>query len=423
MPKRCREPGACRDDAEPAIAPSDGAGRPSGLARVGGRVTGLLPGGIELADAFGTIEVCFAGTGPGAALGLGDLALVRGILDDGRLAEATLLEHSRPVRPPAAAPGDAPRRRRADALRLRAAVVAGIRQFFAERGFLEVDTPVMVPSPGLDLHLDAFAIAGGDVRQPAYLITSPEYQMKRLLCGDLPRIFQLAHCFRRDEQGDLHSPEFLMLEWYRAFSTVEEVMDETEELVRGILAKHALGLPLQVGSSRVDPRLPFERLCVGDAFARWAGMPAPEALALAERDEDRFFRLLVERVEPGLARVGRPVLLCDFPASQASLARLRPGDPRVCERFELYAGGVELCNGFGELTDPVEQRRRFERDRQRRAALGKPVYPVDEGFLAALEEGMPAAAGNALGVDRLVALCAGAGAIADVQAFPAPRRA
>jgi lysyl-tRNA synthetase class 2 len=163
---------------------------------------------------------------------------------------------------------------------------------------------------------------------------------------------------------------------------------------------------------------PFARLTVVEAFARFAGASADEVFAMAERDEDRFFRLLVERVEPGLAGLGTGVFLTMYPARQASLARLSPADPRVAERFELYLAGVELSNGFGELVDPVEQRARLERDRAERRAAGKPVYPIDERFLAALGEGMPPSAGNALGLDRLVALALEKDAIADVIAFP-----
>jgi elongation factor P--(R)-beta-lysine ligase len=170
----------------------------------------------------------------------------------------------------------------------------------------------------------------------------------------------------------------------------------------------------------VDIGAPFERLSVAAAFERYAGIDEARALAMAKDDEDRFFRLLVERVEPKIARSARPVFLVGYPATQASLARISPADPRVCERFELYVGGVELCNGFGELTDPDEQRRRLERDRAERARLGKPVYPIDERFLAALSEGMPRSAGNALGVDRLLALCLGERTIGDVMGFPRP---
>ncbi|KYG05320.1 lysine--tRNA ligase, partial [Sorangium cellulosum] len=301
------------------------------------------------------------------------------------------------------------------ALARRAAALAAVRALFAERGFLEVETPSMVPSPGLDLHLDAFAV---EAARPTFLITSPEYQMKRLLSGGVPRCFQLARCFRRGELGDRHNPEFTMLEWYRAFAGVDEVMRDTEAIVQRVAGALGAGGAISVSGKAVRLTPPFPRISVGDAFARWAGVAADDAIALASSDEERFFRLLVDAVEPAIAALPHPVFLVDFPAPFASLARLKPGDPRVCERFELYVAGVELCNGFGELTDPVEQRARLLADQAARAARGKPVYPIDERFLGALEEGMPPAAGNALGVDRLVALCLGATSIGDVLAFP-----
>lgn len=271
----------------------------------------------------------------------------------------------------------------------RAALLAEIRRFMEARDYLEVQTPVMVPSPGLDLHLDAFEIDG------AYLITSPEYQMKRLLAEGMARIYQITPCFRRGEQGARHNREFSMLEWYRAGATMHDMMDETEQLVRSLL-----DLPA------------FERMTVADAFQRFASAD------MASLDEDAFFLTLVERVEPALAE--RPATwLYHYPASQASLARLCPNDPSVCERFELYVGDLELCNGFGELTDPVEQRRRLERDQEKRRQVGKPVYPIDERFVQALERGLPACAGNALGLDRLLMLICGASSIREVMAFSA----
>jgi lysyl-tRNA synthetase class 2 len=210
-----------------------------------------------------------------------------------------------------------------------------------------------------------------------------------------------------------------MLEWYRAFEGVGGIMNDTEDLVRHVAQALAGGAEITVGNARINLSEAFERLPVGEAFERYARVPEAEAIELASTDETRFFRLLIEEVEPRLAAEARPIFLVDWPAPLASLARLKAGDARVCERFELYIGGVELCNGFGELTDPREQRDRFERDRSARAAAGKPVYPIDERFIAALEEGMPPAAGNALGVDRLIALCLGRDDIASIQAFPA----
>lgn len=285
-------------------------------------------------------------------------------------------------------------RTRGALLRKRAALIADIRGFFVERGYLEVETPLVVPSPGLDVHLAA--VPAGD----RFLITSPEYQMKRLLVGGMSRIFQLVKCFRQGEIGDRHNPEFTMLEWYRAYADLGSMIAETEQLIVRLLP---------------TLRAPFERLPIARAFARHAGVSEDETLSL---DEDRFFRLMVEKVEPALAK-GPPVVLTEWPIAQASLARRCAHDPRVAERFEIMVNGVELCNGFGELVDPVEQRARFAADQAERAKRGLPVYPIDERFVAALEEGMPPSSGNALGVDRLIAMALGAKTIADIMTFPA----
>jgi lysyl-tRNA synthetase class 2 len=255
----------------------------------------------------------------------------------------------------------------------------------------------MVVCPGLDTHLDAFEIANSD----RYLITSPEYQMKRLLVGGVPRCFQLARCFRHGELGGRHNPEFTMLEWYRAFAELEDVLRDTEELVRAVVRSLAGEDDVFVlGHRKVNVAKPFERLTVREAFARYAGIK--DAAKLAARDEDRYFELLVSRVEPALAEHPRPVFLTHYPISQAALSRPHADDPSVAERAELYFGGVELCNAYGELTDPVEQRRRMAAEAQRRKALKRTVYPLDEPFLASLVEGMPPSAGNALGFERLV---------------------
>ena len=295
----------------------------------------------------------------------------------------------------------------------RARILDVVRGFFASRGFLEVHTPLMVPSPGLDVHIDAFEIAGGDRGSPRWLVTSPEYQMKRLLADGWARIVEIVSCFRRDEVGDWHNPEFTMVEWYRRSADVEEVMHDTEQLVASVG-----GGTLHVHGRAVDVLPPLDRLSVCEAFRRFAGWTEAQTLDAAATDEDRYFRVLVESVEPALARLDRGTFLVDYPAPQASLARRRPGNPRVAERFELYVGGVELCNGFGELVDPVEQRARFDADRQRRRALGLPVYPIDERFLEALSR-VPASAGNALGFDRLVALASDADRVGDVMSMTA----
>ncbi|MBM4375013.1 MAG: EF-P lysine aminoacylase GenX [Deltaproteobacteria bacterium] len=306
-----------------------------------------------------------------------------------------------------------------DLLRQRAAVLRTVRRFFAERDYLEVETPVLVPCPGLDVHLDAFEVRAHDGAVAGYLSTSPEYQMKRLLCGGLERIFQVAHSFRSGERGHRHNPEFTMLEWYQVGASYASLMDETEALVRAVAMAHRGGSLRALGE--VDATKPFARLTVIKAFELFAGVGRDEVLAMAAHDEERYFRLLVERVEPGLASLARPVFLHDYPAAQASLARRKPDDLACCERFELYVGDIELCNGFGELCDAEEQRARFVADQAARRSLGKPVYPLDEHFLADLERGMPACSGNALGLDRLVALVAGTASIGEVMAFSAER--
>ncbi len=309
--------------------------------------------------------------------------------------------------------------RRAGNLRRRAELLRRVRAFFDAQGFLEVETPIVVPSPGLDVHLDALAVQTG--RGERYLITSPEYQMKRLLAGGLERIYQITKCFRNDELGERHQPEFTMLEWYRGFAGIEDVMRDSEELVAA-LARHVAGsgpgVPalLHTAFGHVDVTPPWPRITVREAFQRFCGLNMDDVVG----DEDRFYRLLVEHIEPGLAQLGA-VFLHEYPVKMASLARAKPADPSVAERFEAYVAGVELCNGFGELTASAEQRARLLADQRTRAERGLPVYPLDERFLAALEQGIPPSGGNALGLDRLLMLVLGAAHIEDVLAIGASR--
>lgn len=404
------------------FAPSDLrtiAGAPGPL-RVAGRVVDIHGRDVVLADAFVSVDVSLV---QGDAT-LGDLVVIEAVFEQDKLVLGRVVERFSPVKPKVSrgASSEAPvgeterfvLRDVGRALEARARAFRLVRSFFDRRGFVEVDTPSMVPCPGLDLHLDAYGVA----ESPHWLITSPEYQMKRLLVGGVPRCYQLARCYRRGEVGGRHNPEFVMLEWYRAFAPVDAVISDTEDLVRQVITELSGRSVVEVEGVAVDLSGPFERITVGEAFARYAQVPADEAIGWATSDEDRFFRVLVDEVEPALARLGRPVFLTDYPAPFASLARLSPQDARVAERFELYVGSLEVCNGFGELTDPVEQRQRFLRDQEHRRQQGKPVYPLDERFLAALEEGMPPAAGNALGLDRLVALGLATRTIADVTSFP-----
>ncbi len=388
---------------------------PASPAKLGGRVIDARGGAALVHDVTGSVWVECQ---PVPVLGA--WVLCEGRWDGERVLGATCLVVSVPDGPFPRPDGDflsgqADGARRLRNLRARAVVLRAIRGFFDQREFTEVETPLAVPSPGLDLHLDALEVVGAGA--PRWLGTSPEYQMKRLLAAGLPRIYQLCRCFRRGELGQRHHPEFTMLEWYRSFAGMHEVMRDTEELVAHVARSVREGstvVPAQ--RAPVDVAPPWERLTVRDAFDRYAGMRLEDALV----DEDVFFRVLVEQVEPQLGR-GRPTFLTAWPASMASLARLDPQDPSVAERVEAFVDGMELSNGFTELIDAREQRERLVRDQQARAALGKAVYPLDERFLGALAEGIPPAGGNALGVDRLVMLVLGAAHIDDVVAIPPNR--
>lgn len=321
-------------------------------------------------------------------------------------------------------------------LLLRNRIVAAIRAWFAARDFVEVDPAALQVSPGNETHLHAFATeatAPGGERSPLRLHTSPEFALKKLLAAGEPRPFSLAHVFRDRERGALHHPEFTMLEWYRAGEEFDAVADDAAALVR-LACAIAARTSLRFRGRLCDPAAEPERVAVLDAFARLAGIdlgatmsasgePDAEALRTAcgmagirvaadDTWSDMFSRILVERIEPRLG-IGRPTILHAYPVEEAALARRSPGDPRLAERFELYLCGVEIANGFGELTDPAEQRARFEAAERERERIHGERYPVDEDFLAALAR-MPEASGVALGLDRLVMLAAGAERVEDV---------
>ncbi len=302
--------------------------------------------------------------------------------------------------------------------------MTAIRAWFAQEGFVEVDCGALQVSPGNETHLHAFETAlvkPDGSRAARYLHTSPEFACKKLLAAGETRIFSMVHCFRNRERTPLHAPEFTMLEWYRANEPYERIIADTTALLR--VAARASGNALIWRGKLCDPDSEPEVLSVAEAFSRHAGIDllatlepkgadrealAAQALkqgiAFAADDSwsDIFSRILVERVEPKLGQ-GRPTILFEYPAVEAALARLSPRDLRVAERFELYAAGVELANGFGELTDVVEQRRRFEAGMALKQKLYGERYPIDESFLEALQQ-MPEASGVALGLDRLVML-------------------
>jgi lysyl-tRNA synthetase class 2 len=319
--------------------------------------------------------------------------------------------------------------RRLPYLQAREAVQAAIRQWFAGEGFVEVETPILQVAPGAEVHLSGFATEwktpdGG--AHPRWLHSSPEFAMKKLLAGGVPRLFQFARVFRNSEGSALHHPEFTMLEWYRARATYESIMDDCGALLSSIGATE-----LRWQDTACDPAATPQRLTVAEAFDRHAGvdlfatvgdagkLSRVSGVAMHEGDswDDVFFRIMFEKIEPHLG-AGRPTILCEYPISMAALARAKPGDPRVAERFELYACGVELANAFGELTDPAVQRARLKADMDEKERLYGLRWPVDEDFLAALEHGLPDCAGIALGFDRLVMLATGAPHIEDVLWLP-----
>ena len=309
-----------------------------------------------------------------------------------------------------------------DVLRLRAEILTRIRAFFAERKVLEVETPLLASAPVTDLHLHAlschFRGPGADEGRQLYLQTSPEFAMKRLLAAGSGPIYQICRAVRDGEAGRRHNPEFTILEWYRPGWDHHRLMVEVDELLAALLG---------CGSG--------ERLSYAATFRRYAGVEVSDetdsALRLRVKEfgvsdleglsrDDLLDLVLTHVIEPKLGH-GQPTFIHDYPASQASLARVRDGDPPLAERFEVFAEGVELANGYHELVDAVEQRHRFETDNEKRLREGLPAVPIDVRLLAAIDHGLPDCAGVALGVDRLIMLASGTRNIADVLAFPVDR--
>lgn len=325
-------------------------------------------------------------------------------------------------------------------LTLRGAITRAVRRWFEDQGFTEVEAAALQVSPGNEAHLHAFStqMIGPDGQAaPMHLHTSPEFAAKKLLAAGETKIFDLARVWRNRERGPLHHPEFTLLEWYRTDAPYETLMEDCAALL-ALAAETAGTKALTWKGGSADPFAELERVSVAEAYARFARIDllatvSPDGetdgaglahqarvagIRVADDDTwaDVFSRIMVEKVEPQLG-FGRPTILCEYPVAEAALARPKPGDPRVAERFELYACGVELANAFGELTDPAEQRRRFEAEMTEKARVYGETYPIDEDFLAALSH-MPPASGSALGFDRLVMLATGAQRIEQVVWTP-----
>jgi len=325
--------------------------------------------------------------------------------------------------------------------RARRRILAALRRDLEAHDFVEVETAILQQSPGNEAHLHAFAtelVAPDGARARLYLRTSPEFACKKLLAAGERRIFEVARVFRNRERGALHHPEFTMLEWYRAGEPYTALMEDCAAVL-GLAAAAAGANSFSFRGRSADPLAVPERITVAAAFARHAGIDLLATLGDSAPDRDGFAaqaraagvrlghddswsdifsRVLVERIEPQLGN-GRATILTEYPAVEAALARPTPADPRVAERFELFMCGVELANGFGELTDPAEQRARLEAEMASKERLYGERYPIDEEFLAALAR-MPAASGCALGFDRLAMLASGASRIDQVILTPLP---
>lgn len=290
-------------------------------------------------------------------------------------------------------------------LYLRAAVISSVRAFFASHGFLEVETPYRIPINAPEEHIDPFSSLDW------YLHTSPELCMKRLLSRGHNKIFQICHCWRKGERGKRHTPEFTMLEWYRSNIDYCQLMEDCEDLLRWVAIDFGKKDGFLYQNRWLEPCRKAERITVRNAFMRYSDIGVERAV-----NDGMFDEIMVTRIEPALPHE-RPVFLMDYPCEMAALARLKPDDSSVAERFELYLGGLELANGFSELVDPYEQRLRFELANRKRISFLDCVHaPLPEPFLRDLVN-MPPSAGIALGLDRLIMLFADTNRIDDVIAF------
>lgn len=289
-------------------------------------------------------------------------------------------------------------------LERRATIMTAIRLYFADRGYLEVETPNRIPAPAPEAHIEAEASGSW------FLHTSPELCMKRLLADGFKRIFQICKCYRKGERGRRHLPEMTMLEWYTVEHDYLDMMQQCQDLISAVARSLGNESTIQYQGQRIDIGGNWERMTVDQAFEKFASASPEAAIQSGDFDE-----IIACDIAPNLG-AEKPVFLFDYPAALGSLARLKPGNTHVAERFELYIAGIEICNAFSELTDPTEQQKRFNVEINQRRSSGKIVYPLPESFLQALAA-MPESAGNALGIDRLVMLFADSADIDDVVAF------
>jgi len=307
-----------------------------------------------------------------------------------------------------------------ETLAQRAALLAQARKFFADRNVLEVDTPILVNAPVTDVHIHSAEVRLQGTARPFFLHTSPEYAMKRLLAAGSGDVYQICHVVRGLERGRLHNAEFTLVEWYRLGYSIEQLMAEVAALVCQVVGERTTEYCTYrdafVRELHVDPLV--ASLPELQTAALGGGV---DATSLHELDRDQLLDLLMGTIVGPRLGVGRLTFIHRYPASQAALARLDPNDPRTALRFELYADGIELANGFHELASAADQRARFEGDRELRKKLGLPIYAIDENLLSALEHGLPDCSGVALGFDRLAMLATGAGQIDEVLAFPIER--
>ena len=295
-----------------------------------------------------------------------------------------------------------------------------IRQFFKEKGFLEVQTPILVKGMSTEPYLDPIKVEFFDEKNKkyqGYLITSPEYSLKKLLSQGFTNIFEITKAFRQKEAfGGWHNPEFTILEWYRTKADYRDVMKDTEELVNFLVQQLYHREYFYFQNRKIDVSLPWPSMTIKQAFKKWAGIQIDQKKKIRNFD-DWFYLVFLNQIEPNLPKNG-PLILYDYPLPQAALAKRKSQKSFYAERFEVYLGGVELCNAFSELTHPKEQEQRLKKEQNIRKKLKKEVIPIDKTFLEALKSGLPKTSGNALGIDRLEMLLLDVKDINDLLTFP-----